>query len=125
MASLLAHQRQVSELLNVVTNRLALLLYGREEFVHGYLSVILIKTRKKLSFQVDLRIDRARRKASEPVECYPLQGANEQSGHDSIIVYDITGLRPEVVDVLVWRALTIIVGGLNFDGYSTESHSKG
>ena len=77
-------------------------MYGREEFVHGYLSVILIKTRKKSSFQVDPRIDRAWRKASEPVECYPLEGANEQSDHNSIIVYNVTGLRPEVVDVLVW-----------------------
>ena len=108
MASCWAHQRQVFEPLNIVTDRFALPLYSREEFVHGYLSVILVKTKKESSFQVDLRIDRARRKASEPVECYPLQGANEQSGYNCVIVYNNTGLRSEVVDVLIWRALTII-----------------
>jgi len=50
----------------------ALLLYGREKFIHGYLGIVLIETRKKSGFQVDLGIDRARRETSEPVKCYPL-----------------------------------------------------
>jgi len=36
------HQRQVSEPFNVVKDRFTLLLYGREEFVHGYLGIILV-----------------------------------------------------------------------------------
>ena len=49
-ASCWAHQRQVFEPLNVVSDRFALSLYGREEFVHGYFSIILVETRKKSSF---------------------------------------------------------------------------
>ena len=55
-------------------------------------------------FQFNPRIDGAIGKASKPIKGYPFKGTNEQSGHDSIIIYHIIGLWPKVIDALVWRA---------------------
>jgi len=38
----------------------------------------------------------------------PLEGGNEQSGHDSIIIYYITCLKLKVIDVLIWRGLAVV-----------------
>ena len=32
----------------------------------------------------------------------PLEGADEKSGHNSIIIYHIVSLRPKVIDMLIW-----------------------
>jgi len=45
-----AHKRKVTESLNVVPNGLFTFLNRREELVHGHLSIILVKSSKKLSF---------------------------------------------------------------------------
>ena len=37
--------------LNVITDRFAFPLHGGEEFVHGYLGIVLIETRKESGFQ--------------------------------------------------------------------------
>ena len=38
----------------------------------------------------------------------PPLGANEQPSHDGVVAYNITSLGPEIVDVLIWRAFSII-----------------
>ena len=71
------------------------------KFIHGYLGVILIEGREELYLQIDPRIDETQWKASESVESHSFEGTNKQSGHDGIIIYYITSLGPEVIDILV------------------------
>jgi len=80
----------------------------REKFVHDYFGNILIESGEEPSFQVKPRINGTLRKTPKPVKSYPLEGANKQSDHNGIIIYYITGLGPEVIDMLVWRVLAII-----------------
>ena len=84
-----AHEKKIAKALNVVPYRFSSFLNRLEELVHGHLSVILIESRKEPGFQVHPRIDEVTWKASEPVKGYLLDGADEQSGHDSIIIYYI------------------------------------
>ena len=69
---------------------------------------LIVESGEESGFQVEPGIDGVRRETSEPIKGYPLEGANEQSGYDSIIVYNVTSLRPKVVDVLIRRSLAII-----------------
>jgi len=94
--------REIAEFLNVFSHGFSSFLDCREELIHGHLSVILVESRKELSFWVNSKIDGAVGKASELIKGYPLKGTDEYSGHDSIIVYRVVGLRPEVIDVLIW-----------------------
>ena len=65
------------EPLSAVPDRLFSLLDYREEFVHGNLGIILVKSEEKPGFQVNSRINRAIKEAPEPVKGYPLENANE------------------------------------------------
>ena len=102
------YERKVAESLYVIPHKFSSFLDCRKECVHGHLSIILVESREKSGFQVEPRIDGVRGETLEPIKGYPLEGANEQSGHDSIITYYVTGLRSEVVNVLICRALAII-----------------
>ena len=62
------------------------------EFIYGYLSVILIEARKKLSLQSVPRIYGTRWKASEPIEGHFFESTDKQFGHDGIIIYYIRSL---------------------------------
>ena len=83
-------------------------MYRREELVHGHLDVVLVESREEQSFQVNPRINGVRRETPKLVKGYPFENVDEQSSHDGIIVYYITGLRLEVIDVLVGKAFAII-----------------
>jgi len=65
------------EPLSAVPDRFFSLLDYREEFVHGNLGIILVKSEEKPGFQVNSRINRAIKEAPEPVKGYPLENANE------------------------------------------------
>jgi len=124
----MAHERKVAESLYVILYRFSSFLNCRKECVHGHLGIVLIELGEESGFQVEPGIDGVRGETPEPIKGYPLEGANEQSGHDSIITYYITDLRSEVVNVLIGELLPSYecsVGGLNFDGYEIESHTKG
>jgi len=71
----------------------------RKELVYGYLGVILIEARKESSLQIDSRLDGTRWKAFELVKGHSFESTDKQSGHDSVIIYYITNLGPEVIDV--------------------------
>jgi len=103
-----AHERKVVESLYAIPYKFSSFLDRRKEFAHGHLGIILVESGEESGFQVEPRIDRVRRETPEPIKGYPLECANEQSGHDTIITYYITGWRLEVVNVLIWRALAII-----------------
>jgi len=103
-----AHKRKVAKPLYVIPYRFSSFLECRKECVHGHLGIILVESGKESGFQVDPGIDGVRGETPEPIKGYPLKGANEQPNHDSIITYYITGLRSEVVNILIWRALAII-----------------
>jgi len=60
------------EPLNVFPYRFSSFLDRREEFVYGYLRVILVELREEPYFQVNPRIDGAVGKASKPIKGYPL-----------------------------------------------------
>jgi len=77
-------------------------LSGREEFIHGHVGIILVKSREESSFQVEPYVDGVRGETPEPIKGYPLERANEQPCHGNIVTYYITGLRPKIVDVLIW-----------------------
>ena len=53
------------------------------------LGINLIESGEESGFQVEPGINGVHRETLEPIR---LEGANEQSGHDSIITYYITGL---------------------------------
>ena len=75
-----------------VSYKLSFFVDCREEFFYGYFNIILIKSGEEPSFQVKPRIDETLRKAPKLVKSSPLEGANEQPGHNSIIIYYIAGL---------------------------------
>jgi len=89
-------------------DRLSFLSHGVKKFIHGYLGIILIEAREEPGLQIDSRIDGTRWKASDQVEGYSFESKDKQSGHDGIIIYYITSMRPEVMDMLIWWALIII-----------------
>ena len=82
-------------------NRFSLPLHRGQELISGYLGIILIEVGKKSSLQIDLRIDGTRWKASKSVKGHSFESTDKQFGHDSVIIYYITSLGPEVIDVLV------------------------
>ena len=65
-------------------------------------SVSSADSREEPSFQVKPSIDGTHKKAPKPVKNYPLEGANEQPSHNSIIIYYIANLRLKVTDMLIW-----------------------
>ena len=71
------HKKKIAKSLYVFRHKFSSFLDRREEFVHGYFGIILIESRKKSSFQVDPRIDRAAGKAPEPVKGKPLERADK------------------------------------------------
>ena len=89
------------ESLNIFSHRFSSFLDHQEELVYGHLGVILVESRGQPSFQVNLRIDGVHRETPKPAKSYLLESADEQSSHDGIIVYYISGLRLKVIDVLV------------------------
>jgi len=76
-------------------------LHGGKKFIHGYLGVVLIKAREEPSLLIDPRIDGTWWEASEPVEGYSFESTDKQSDHYGIIIYYITALGPEVINMLV------------------------
>jgi len=84
------HEREIADL--SMYSRTNSPPFWREELVHGHLGVILVESREKPCFQVNPRIDGAIGKAYKPIKGYPFKGIDEQSGHDSIIIYHIIGL---------------------------------
>jgi len=71
------YERKVIKPLYIVPDRFSSSLDRREELVHGNLGVILIESREKFGFQVNLKIDGAIGKAPEPIKGYPFEGADE------------------------------------------------
>jgi len=65
------------------------------------IGVILIEATKEPSLQIDPRIDGTWWKTSEPVEGHSFESIDKQSGHDGVIIYYITSLGPEVIDMLI------------------------
>ena len=68
-----ANEREIVDPLNVFSYGFSSFLNRREELVHSHLNVILIESRKKLGFQVNLRIDGAIWKAPKLVKASPLR----------------------------------------------------
>jgi len=77
-------------------------------FIHDYLGVILIEWERNRVSKIYPRINGIRWKAFEPVEDHSFESTDKQFNHGGIIICYITGLRPEVIDLLVWWALIII-----------------
>ena len=96
-----AYEREVAKPLNILPYGFSSFLNYREAFIHGCLRVILIESRNKSDFQVNLRINEAIRKALKLIKGYPLKGADEKSGHDSVIIYHVASLRLKVIDMLI------------------------
>ena len=71
--------------LYIVPYGLPSFLDSKKEFVHGHLGIIFIKSGEELGFQVESFFAGVRGETPEPIKGYPLEGANEQSGHDSIL----------------------------------------
>jgi len=93
--------RHMREKLWNLSYRFSSFLDCRKECVHGHLGVILVEFGEESGFQVEPGIDGVRRETPEPIQSYPLYGANEQYSHDSIITYYITDLRSKILNVLI------------------------
>jgi len=72
-----SNKGEIVEPLNVFTHKFSSFLSRREELIYGHLGIILMKSRKESSFQVNPRVDGAVGKTPEPIKGYTLKGADE------------------------------------------------
>jgi len=84
------------------------LLFCIQELIHCYLCIVLEETREEHGLQVDPTVDGVCWETPKLIKCGALQGTDEQPCHNGDVANYITGLRPEVVYMLVGRALAVI-----------------